>query len=242
MNELQIFNNTEFGEIRTFEINGQPYFVANDIARVLGYVETAKAIRTHCKGVSEMDIPSNGGIQTMKVIPEGDIYRLIIRSKLPEAEKFESWIFDEVIPQIRKTGGYNLPQTLPEALRAYALEIEAKEKLAAENKLLIEKNAELEPKGIFYDTVTQSDATTSMADVAKILDMGVGRNKLFSILKDRKILQPDNKPYQKYIDAGYFKLVEEKYNKGDGTGIYYKTVAKQKGIDFIRKILLEELT
>ena len=146
-----------------------------------------------------------------------------------------------MIPQIRKTGGYNLPQTLPEALRAYALEIEAKEKLAAENKLLAEKNAELEPKGIFFDAVTQSDATTSMADVVKILDMGVGRNKLFSILRDRKILQPDNKPYQKYIDAGYFKLVEEKYNKGDGTGIYYKTVAKQRGIDFIRQILLEEL-
>ena len=234
MNELKIFNNAEFGEIRTFEINGQPYFVANDIARVLGYVETAKAIRTHCKGVSEMDIPSNGGVQTMKIIPEGDIYRLIIRSKLPEAEKFESWIFDEVIPQIRKTGGYQLPQTFSEALQLAADQAKEIERLEAENKML-------EPKGIFYDTVTQSDATTSMADVAKILDMGVGRNKLFSILKDRKILQPDNKPYQKYIDAGYFKLVEEKYNKGDGIGIYCKTVAKQKGIDFIRKILLEEL-
>ena len=242
MNELQIFNNAEFGEVRTVEIDGKPYFLARDIASALGYVDTAQAVRNHCKGVVEMTTPSNGGNQIAKFIPEGDIYRLIIRSNLPKAEQFEKWVFDEVIPQIRKTGGYNLPQTLPEALRAYALEIEAKEKLAAENKLLAEKNTELEPKGIFYDTVTQSDATTSIADVAKILDMGVGRNKLFSILKDRKILQPDNKPYQKYIDAGYFKLVEEKYNKGDGIGIYYKTVAKQKGIDFIRKILLEELT
>lgn len=242
MNDLQIFNNDEFGEVRTVEIDGKPYFLARDIASALGYVDTAQAVRNHCKGVVEMTTPSNGGNQIAKFIPEGDIYRLIIRSNLPKAEQFEKWVFDEVIPQIRKTGGYNLPQTLPEALRAYALEIEAKEKLAAENKLLIEKNAELEPKGIFFDAVTQSDATTSMADVAKILDMGVGRNKLFSILKERKILQPDNKPYQKYIDAGYFKLVEEKYNKGDGTGIYYKTVAKQKGIDFIRKILLEELT
>lgn len=106
MNELQIFNSEEFGQVRTVEINGKPYFVANDVAKALGYVETAKAIRTHCKGVSEMDIPSKGGIQCMKIIPEGDIYRLIVRSKLPSAEKFEKWVFDEVIPSIRTNGGY----------------------------------------------------------------------------------------------------------------------------------------
>ena len=235
MNDLQIFNNDEFGEVRTVEIDGKPYFLARDIASALGYVDTAQAVRNHCKGVVEMTTPSNGGNQIAKFIPEGDIYRLIIRSNLPKAEQFEKWVFDEVIPQIRKTGGYQLPQTFSEALQLAADQAKEIERLEAENKML-------EPKGIFYDTVTQSDATTSIADVAKILDMGVGRNKLFSILKDRKILQPDNKPYQKYIDAGYFKLVEEKYNKGDGIGIYYKTVAKQKGIDFIRKILLEELT
>lgn len=112
MNDIMIFNNEEFGEIRTVEIDGKPYFVANDVAKALGYVETAKAIRTHCKGVSEMDIPSNGGIQKMKIIPEGDIYRLIIRSQLPTAEKFEKWVFDEVLPSIRKTGGYRIPHTV----------------------------------------------------------------------------------------------------------------------------------
>lgn len=86
MNDLQIFNNEEFGEVRTIEIDGKPYFVANDVAKALGYVETAKAIRTRCKGVSEVDIPTNGGIQRAKVIPEGDIYRLIVRSQLPSAE------------------------------------------------------------------------------------------------------------------------------------------------------------
>ena len=240
MNDLQIFNNDEFGEIRTLQLNDEPWFVASDVCKALDMTNTTMALdRLDDDEKSKFNLGLSGG--ETNCVNEYGLYSLILGSRKREAKEFKRWITHEVIPQIRKTGGYNLPQTLPEALRAYALEIEAKEKLAAENKLLIEKNAELEPKGIFFDAVTQSDATTSMADVVKILDMGVGRNKLFSILRDRKILQPDNKPYQKYIDAGYFKLVEEKYNKGDGTGIYYKTVAKQKGIDFIRKILLEEL-
>lgn len=240
MNDLQIFNNAEFGEIRTFQLNDEPWFIASDVCKALEIANTTSALeRLEDDEKSRFNLGLSGG--ETNCVNEYGLYSLILGSRKREAKEFKRWITHEVIPQIRKTGGYNLPQTLPEALRAYALEIEAKEKLAAENKLLIEKNAELEPKGIFFDAVTQSDATTSMADVVKILDMGVGRNKLFSILRDRKILQPDNKPYQKYIDAGYFKLVEEKYNKGDGTGIYYKTVAKQKGIDFIRKILLEEL-
>lgn len=240
MNDLQIFNNDEFGEIRTFQLNDEPWFIASDVCKALDITNTTMALdRLDDDEKSKFNLGLSGG--EINCVNEYGLYSLILGSRKQEAKEFKRWITHEVIPQIRKTGSYNLPQTLPEALRAYALEIEAKEKLAAENKLLIEKNAELEPKGIFFDAVTQSNATTSMADVVKILDMGVGRNKLFSILRDRKILQPDNKPYQKYIDAGYFKLVEEKYNKGDGTGIYYKTVAKQKGIDFIRKILLEEL-
>lgn len=241
MNDLQIFNNDEFGEIRTLQLNDEPWFVASDVCKALDMTNTTMALdRLDDDEKSKFNLGLSGG--ETNCVNEYGLYTLILGSRKREAKEFKRWITHEVIPQIRKTGSYNLPQTLPEALRAYALEIEAKEKLAAENKLLIEKNAELEPKGIFFDAVTQSNQTTSMADVVKILDMGVGRNKLFSILRDRKILQPDNKPYQKYIDAGYFKLVEEKYNKGDGTGIYYKTVAKQKGIDFIRKILLEELT
>ena len=240
MNDLQIFNNDEFGEIRTFQLNDEPWFIASDVCKALEIVNTTSALeRLDDDEKSRFNLGLSGG--ESNCVNEYGLYSLILGSRKREAKEFKRWITHEVIPQIRKTGGYNLPQTLPEALRAYALEIEAKEKLAAENKLLIERNAELEPKGIFFDAVTQSNQTTSMADVVKILDMGVGRNKLFSILRDRKILQSDNKPYQKYIDAGYFKLVEEKYNKGDGTGIYYKTVAKQKGIDFIRKILLEEL-
>ena len=120
MNELQIFNNEEFGSVRTITKDGKTYFVGNDVAKALGYSETAKAIRTHCKGVSEMDIPTNGGVQTMKMITEGDIYRLVIKSQLPQAEKFESWVFDNVLPSIRKTGSYAVPMTTGEQIQLLA--------------------------------------------------------------------------------------------------------------------------
>lgn len=111
MNEIQLFNNEELNcKVRTVEIDGKPYFVGNDVARALGYVDCPKAIRTHCKGVAEMSTPTKGGIQTLKVIPEGDVYRLIIKSKLPQAEKFETWVMDEVLPTIRKTGSYSNSQ------------------------------------------------------------------------------------------------------------------------------------
>jgi len=116
-NEIQVFKNTEFGELKIIEVNGKPYFPATKCAEVLGYSNPQKAIRDHCKGVNESfsrdvqtGIRADGtpAIQTVKVkyIPEGDLYRLIIRSKLPNAEKFERWVFDEVLPTIRKTGGY----------------------------------------------------------------------------------------------------------------------------------------
>lgn len=238
MNDIQIFNNSEFGDIRSLEIDGKPYFVANDVAKALGYVETAKAIRTHCKGVSEMDIPTNGGIQVMKIIPEGDIYRLIIRSSLPSAEKFEHWVFDEVIPNIRKTGGYNLPQTYPEALRALADQAEKAEKLLIQNNELQLANREMKPKAEFFDAVAGSKKAMSMEEVAKVLSYpGVGRNKLFEILRNQNILQKDNIPYQKYIDSGYFRVIEQKYNVGDEVRINIKTLVFQKGVDFIRKTL-----
>lgn len=109
MNELTLFNNPDFGEIRTLETNdGKVLFCGKDVATALGYVRTADAIRNHCKGVVEMETPSNGGIQKMKFIPESDIYRLTFSSKLPNAEKFTDWIAEEVIPSIMRTGSYSM--------------------------------------------------------------------------------------------------------------------------------------
>lgn len=106
MNELKVFNNPEFGKVRTITEHGKTLFCGNDVAKALGYKRPADAITAHCKGSVIRRLPTNGGKQDMKFIPEGDIYRLAAKSELPGADEFESWIFDEVLPSIRKTGHY----------------------------------------------------------------------------------------------------------------------------------------
>ena len=120
MNELQIFNSGEFGEIRTIEIDGKPYFVGADVAKALGYNNPRDAVSRHCKGVVKHDTPTSSGVQLMSYINEGDLYRLIMKSKLPSAEKFESWVMDEVLPTIRKTGSYRKPLTTVEQIQVIA--------------------------------------------------------------------------------------------------------------------------
>ena len=235
MNELQIFNNEEFGSVRTITKDGKTYFVGNDVAKALGYSETAKAIRTHCKGVSEMDIPTNGGIQTMKMITEGDIYRLVIKSQLPQAEKFESWVFDNVLPSIRKNGGYiaNQEQLTPEQIVANAL-------IVAHNIILQKERQieEMKPKAEFFDAVADSKTAISMNEVAKVLNIkGYGRNNLFEFLRENKVLDRWNVPYQKYVDNGWFRVIEQHYQKNGEPIVTTKTLVYQKGVDGIRKMI-----
>lgn len=106
MNDLKVFSNTEFGELGVMVIDGKEYFPATQCAKLLGYKNPQEAVREKCKGVRKMLTPTAGGSQEANYIPEGDLYRLIVSSKLPAAEKFERWVFDEVLPSIRKTGGY----------------------------------------------------------------------------------------------------------------------------------------
>lgn len=105
MNELKVFSSTEFGELGVMLISGKEYFPATQCAELLGYKNPKDAILRHCKGVVKRDLPTNGGTQAVNYIPEGDLYRLIVSSKLPKAVEFERWVFDEVLPQIRR-GGY----------------------------------------------------------------------------------------------------------------------------------------
>lgn len=225
-------------EIRVVERDGEPWFVASDVARVLGYTNPHKAVADHCKSATEARTnDSLGRASKTVIIPERDVYRLIMRSKLPAAELFEEWVVGEVLPQIRKTGSYTaqVPQTYAEALQ-----------LAADQARELEaKSAELEqarPKIEFFDSVTDSKQAVEMKHVAKILDMGVGRNKLFRILRERGILMGDNTPYQEYVDRGYFRVVEQKYTRSDGeTRINFKTLVYQRGVDFIRRTLEREL-
>lgn len=233
MNQLQIFNNEEFGSVRSIIIDNEPWFVANDIAKALGYVRPADAVTAHCKGSVKRRYLTNGGEQETKFIPEGDVYRLIVRSKLESAERFERWVFDEVLPEIRKTGGYQMPQTYAEALRALADKAEEAERLQIENE-------RMKPKEEFFDAVTDSSDAIDMKDTANALHMGIGRNKLFEFLRNQKILTQNNRPYQQYIDRGYFRVIEQKYDKPYGeAGVNIKTVVYQSGVDFIRRKLIE---
>jgi anti-repressor protein len=254
MNELQIFNSPEFGDIRTVEIDGKPYFVANDVARALGYVETAKAIRTHCKGVSEMDIPSKGGIQCMKVIPEGDIYRLIVRSKLPSAEKFETWVFDEVIPSIRKNGGYIVGQeTLSdEELMAKAILV-AKKKIAERDKIIEKQRLKIEadkPKTIFADAVSTSHTSILIGDLAKLIcqnGVQTGQKRLFQWMRENGYLMKTgasyNMPMQRYIEQGLFEVKESSVQNPDGSVRVTRTtkVTGKGQLYFINKFLGNEM-
>lgn len=127
MNELKVFQNSEFGELGVLIIDGNEFFPATQCAKILGHENPARAIRKYCKGVTEMVTPTNGGNQATKFIPEGDLYRLIIRSKLPSAEKFERWVFDEVLPELRKNGSYgnnfNLEEVIAKTATAVVSEV-----------------------------------------------------------------------------------------------------------------------
>ena len=116
MQQVMLFENEDFGQLRMIFIDGKQYFMANDVAKALGYSVPKDAITRHCKGAMFQRYLTDGGEQEVKVIPEGDVYRLIIRSKLPKAEEFEKWVFDEVLPSIRKTGGY-IQETNPYSIK-----------------------------------------------------------------------------------------------------------------------------
>ena len=122
MNELKVFSSTEFGELGVMLIDGKEYFPATQCAALLGHENPARAVRKYCKGVTKTVTPTNGGTQTVNYIPEGDLYRLIVSSKLPQAEKFERWVFDEVLPSIRHNGGYvgNIEEIIAKTATAVA--------------------------------------------------------------------------------------------------------------------------
>ena len=239
MSNIEVFENKEFGKVRTVVINGEPWFVGKDVAEILGYGNPRQGIASHVdvddKDVQKMDTPS--GKQGITIINESGLYSLILFSKLPTAKKFKRWVTSEVLPSIRKYGSYSadIPKTLPECLIAYANEIKAHE----ETKKMLEI---AKPKADFYDTVVSTESLLSMGDTAKLINKkGVGRNNLYKILKARKILMADNIPYQQYIERGYFKVVENYYMAGDNKVITKTTYVKQKGVDYIRKLLSTEV-
>ena len=133
-NKIEIFKNEQFGEVRTILEGEKVLFCAADVAKALGYTNPNKAVNDHCRAITKRSTPISGKVQSINFIPEGDVYRLIIRSKLPAAEKFELWVFDEVIPTIRKTGGYMTDSLLERIQKEPAVVVEFAQ------ALILEKN------------------------------------------------------------------------------------------------------
>ena len=221
MKDLQVFNNSLFGEVRFIEVEGKPYAVANDIAKALGYSDCPKAVRTHCKGVAKMSIPTNGGIQEVRIIPEGDIYRLIIKSKLPQAEKFERWVFEEVLPSIRKDGGYIMAkeEDTDEEIMARALLI-AQSTIERKNEKIkaLENNIKvLEPKAEVYDAFVEKEATFGFRELRKELESALGKSiketELKEIIRNKGWIGNTVKALAYAIRNGYMvsKDIEDKF-------------------------------
>ena len=228
MNELQVFNSKEFGDIRTTEIDGKPYFVANDVARALGYKRPADAVTAHCKGSVKHRYLTDGGEQELKVIPEGDIYRLTVRSKLPSAEKFEKWVFDEVIPSIHQYGAYMTEQTIEKALASPDFLIQLATKLKDEQTRRKEAEAEirvkdqiigeLKPKADYYDEILKNPGLVTITQIAK--DYGMSGKKMNRILHELGIQYKQSEQWLLYSDYHYLGYTQSEVTdiiRSDGT-------------------------
>ena len=243
MNELQIFQSPEFGRVRTVSIDGEPWFVGKDIALALGYCNTKDALSRHVdaddKGGARITTPS--GEQEMTIINESGLYSLVLSSKLPTAKKFKRWVTSEVLPAIRKTGGYHVPQS-PEEQMAQGL-------LAAQ-KLLAEKDKRIEemrPKEIFADAVSVSKTDILIGDLAKLIKQNghdIGQKRLFSWLREKGYLIKRkgldwNMPTQKAMEMKLFRVKETVVTHADGHTTVSKTpkVTGKGQVYFVNKFL-----
>lgn len=216
-NNVQIFNNPSFGEIRTVEIDNKPYFCGSDVAKALGYKLPRKAITDHCKGVLKWNTPTSSGIQEMSFIPEGDVYRLIVRSKLPDAEKFETWVFDDVLPTIRKTGGYianedvftetYLPFADEQTKSMFKLNLQI---ITKQNKVIADQKKELEYQSSVIEGFTDN---ISLADKRRRITQIIRHNTPSPVLIGKRwnlLYGEFEKKYHMNLEA---RMVSEKYAK-----------------------------
>lgn len=235
MNELKIFENEEFGSLRTMEIDGKIYFCGSDVAKMLGYARPSKAIIDHCKGVLKWDTPTKGGIQSLSYIPEGDVYRLITHSKLPSAEKFEIWVFEDVLPSIRQYGAYLTPDTLEKAILNPDFIIQLATSLKEyqeENKNLKRENQTMLPKAEFYDEICDRNLLTNFRDTAK--ELKVKEKEFIKWLEDNKYIYRDNrnniKPYSQYCvePKRFFDIKDYKTDKFTGQQTFVTILGKNE--------------
>lgn len=208
-NNLQVFQNEEFGEISVWMVDGKPYFPATECAKILGYSNPKDAIRRHTKGGVFHAPLTNGGTQKVKFIPEGDLYRLIIRSKLPAAERFEKLVFDEILPSIRKTGAYVTPETLEKMLQSSEFTKEVLKNVSAlqqKNAALSECVEHLAPKAQYHDLIWQTQNTVPVSFIAKEYGMSATAfNRLLHELRIQYKLRETWILYNEYASKGYTK-------------------------------------
>ena len=243
-NEVKIFENEEFGSVRTMKINGEPWFVGKDVATILGYAKPENAIANH---VDDEDKLNNEPLSSLGqrggwLINESGLYSLILSSKLPTAKKFKRWVTSDVLPAIRKTGSYSI-QNKPDsytiedpAARARRWAEEYEEKKALEAKI-----EEQKPLVEYAEHIQASKDVIDMKSMAKLASKNgikIGRNKLFSFLRDRKILDRENIPYANYMDKEWFQVVESPYtfNNGDVKIIRTTLVSPKGQIGIIRQL------
>jgi prophage antirepressor-like protein len=234
MKEIMLFKNSEFGKIRIASIEGDPYFCASDVCKGLGYSNPRDAVIRYCKGVEKLDTPTDGGNQILSYISERDLYRLAIHSRAEKAEQFQDWITDDVLPSIRRTGGYIAGQESMDDDQLLEQAVLVAQRRIAERDAQI---AELEPKAEFYDQIMESHGCVNVDDAAKTLNIkGIGPLKLREYLRNEEIFMTDNIPYQRYIEAGYFRVDTRSWKpKNNDPIIYQVTMVTPKGLDYLRK-------
>lgn len=253
-----VFNNDEFGSVRTLVLNNEAWFVGKDVAECLGYAKPRNAISSHVDDEDKKDAPIQGalgGTQKMKIINESGMYSLIFGSKLPSAKTFKHWVTSEVLPQIRKTGGY-IPVKQEDddlTIMAKALQImkntmdEKDELISVQNQKIQEKDQtikEQEPLVSFANTVSATPTMVDMKTMAKLLNqenegLNFGRNKLFAWLREHNYLMKDNTPYQRYVKLGIFKVSEEEIDTMNGKKMCTKTYVTGKGQLYLDKKIKE---
>ena len=246
MNELKVFNSEEFGDVRTVTINGDPWFVGKDVAAALGFTNPRDAISTHVfdedKGVESID--TLGGKQKMTVINESGLYALVFGSRLKSAQRFKHWVTSEVLPAIRRTGGYQMPAPQGKELLALAV-LEAQKTIEAQNTEI----ERMKPKVIFADAVSASNSSILIGDLAKLLrqnGVDTGQKRLFEQLRNEGYLMKTgssrNMPTQRYVADGLFQIKETVISNPDGSVRMTKTTkVTGKGQQyFLNKYLKKE--
>lgn len=235
MNNIQVFNNPEFGEIRTVEINNEPWFVGKDIAVALGYKDTVNAIKAHVDDEDKAgwQITTQFGTKETTVISESGLYALVLSSKLPTAKKFKRWVTSEVLPSIRKHGAYMTPETLEKMVLTPDFGIRLLTELKAEQdkrKALEATVEEQKPHVLFSNAVSASKTTILIGALAKLLKqngINIGQNRLFEWLRQNGFLikHGDNRnmPTQKAMEMGLFEVKESCHLNSNGCNVITKT-------------------